>query len=389
MLETQKYLFSLPDDVHYLNCATMSPSLKSVEAAGIKGILRKSQPFTITQDDFFDTIEVVKMAFAQLINCPDSQRIAVMGSLSYGMATVAKNVIHKKLLSNRKDIILIGDEFPSAVYAWDELQELGANVKLIAAPDVLENRGKIWNEKLLQSIDNQTILVCLSPTHWSDGTLFDVEIIGEKCRSVGALFVIDGTQHIGAYPFDIQLVKADAVICAAYKWLLGAYNSAVAYFGEWFDEGVPLEQNWAMRKNSNDFKNLIHYQTEYRPKAYRYNMGEMSNFIALPMLAEALHQINIWGVSSIQNYATSLIINHLQDIKNVGFWIEDASFRSNHLFGIRLPKGVELAPIQQALLAQKVYVSYRGDAIRVSLHLWNDSQDIETFLKILLLQRFK
>jgi hypothetical protein len=25
LLENQKHLFSLPDDVHYLNCATMSP----------------------------------------------------------------------------------------------------------------------------------------------------------------------------------------------------------------------------------------------------------------------------------------------------------------------------------------------------------------------------
>jgi hypothetical protein len=51
MSQNQKHLFSLPEDVYYLNCATMSPLLKSVEEAGIKGLLRKSQPYEITQDD--------------------------------------------------------------------------------------------------------------------------------------------------------------------------------------------------------------------------------------------------------------------------------------------------------------------------------------------------
>jgi hypothetical protein len=51
-LTCQKHLFSLEDGIHYINCATMSPNLKSVEKAGIQGILRKSQPQRITQESF-------------------------------------------------------------------------------------------------------------------------------------------------------------------------------------------------------------------------------------------------------------------------------------------------------------------------------------------------
>ncbi len=383
MLSNQKHLFSLPDDVHYLNCATMGPSPKSVEAAGIEGLLRKSQPYGITQDHFFDTLEIVKTEFAKLINCTDNQRIALMGSVSYGLATVTKNLLKRNLAQAGKKIVMVGEEFPSIVYAWDELKKNGVAIELVTAPNSLENRGQLWNKKLLENIDTQTLLVCISPSHWSDGTLFDLQAIGERCREVGAFFCIDGTQHIGAYPFDIQVVKADFVIVATYKWLLGPYGNALAYMSEWFDEGSPLEQNWAMRKDSNDFKNLVNYQSEYRPKAYRYNLGEMSNFTNLPMIAEALRQINEWGISAIQNYAKTLAYSYLEDLREAGYWIEEEGYRANHMFGIRLPQGVDLSKIQQELLAQKLFVSYRGSAIRVSVNVWNEDAGLEILTNVL------
>jgi selenocysteine lyase/cysteine desulfurase len=363
MSQNQKHLFSLPEDVYYLNCATMSPLLKSVEEAGIKGLLRKSQPYEITQEHFFDTIELVKSAFAKTIQCSDNQRIAYMGSVSYGMATVVKNILYKGLAERGKKIVTVGSEFPSDVYAFDELKTKGVRVEQVAAPYTLLNRGKIWNERFLESIDKNTIAVCLSPTHWADGTLFDLIAIGKRCREVDALFLID------------------FVVSAAYKWLLGPYGSALAYLSDWFDDGVPLEQNWAMRKNSNDFKNLINYETEYRPKAYRYNIGEMSNFISLPMVLAAIEQINKWQVATIQNYAKSLLDKYLDAIQNAGCWIEQEAYRSNHLFGIRLPEGKDVAKIQTHLAQNKVFVSYRGSAMRVSLHLWNDENDMDLLME--------
>ena len=232
MLTCQKHLFSLPESVHYLNCATMSPLSKSVEEAGVQGLRRKSQPYEITQEHFFDTAETVKQRFAQLINCPDAGRIAIMPSVSYGMAIVAKNLSRKNQITSLHKVIVVGEEFPSGVYAWDELvAEQNLRLDTITAPDILENRGQIWNEILLDVIDEHTLAVCVSPTHWADGTLFDLLKIREKCTQYGALLVIDGTQHVGAFEFDVELIKPDFMVCGVYKWLLGPYSSALAYCG--------------------------------------------------------------------------------------------------------------------------------------------------------------
>jgi selenocysteine lyase/cysteine desulfurase len=373
MLTSQKHLFSIDEGVHYLNCATMSPNLKTVEAAGIEGILRKSNPQKITQETFFETTEPVKNNFAKLINCPDAERIAIIPSTSYGMAIVAKNLGYKPNLRAGQEILMVHEEFPSDVYAWEGVcMEKGLVIKTIKPPATLENRGKFWNENLINSINANTCMVVISPTHWADGTRFNLEAIGQQCRLYGALFIIDGTQSIGALPFDIQIVRPDALINVGYKWLLGPYSSGVAYFGEYFDTGLPIERNWINRVGSEEFRN---------PKADRYNMGERSNFILNPMLAKSLEQLLDWGIPNIQEYCKNLMENPLTILQSEGYWVENENYRANHLIGLRVPTGADVSKIQAALKLRNVSVSFRGDAIRVSTNVFNETQDVEMFVE--------
>ncbi|MFN0216249.1 MAG: aminotransferase class V-fold PLP-dependent enzyme [Saprospiraceae bacterium] len=383
VLDCQKHLFSFPEEVHYLNCAAMSPLSKSVESVGLQSVLRKSKPHEITQEQFFDTLEVVKSRFALLVNCsPES--VAMMPSVSYGMAIVVKNLLKKRNISAQQKILLVGEEFPSDVYAWDELvQEKGVRVEIVKAPDILNGRGKVWNERLLEAMDDSTLAICISPIHWADGTKFDLQAIGERCRQNRTFFAIDGTQCIGGYPFDLQKVKPDFLVCAAYKWLLGPYGNTLAYFGDFFNEGTPLEQTWAGRLGSQEFKDLINYQPQYRPGAYRYNMGEFSNFIQLPMVAEGLQHILDWTPEGIQSYAHQLLADPLSQLKNAGFWVEEETHRASHLFGIRPIQGQDLNRIKQALLDENIFVSYRGASIRVSINVWNDKADLDCLVKVL------
>lgn len=54
-MRCQKTKFILSKKVTYLNCAYMSPMLKKVEKAGVKGIKQKRKPYHITPIDFFKT----------------------------------------------------------------------------------------------------------------------------------------------------------------------------------------------------------------------------------------------------------------------------------------------------------------------------------------------
>jgi selenocysteine lyase/cysteine desulfurase len=380
-LACQKHLFSLPSDVHYLNCAYMAPLAHSVEAAGVAGLQRKRVPSRIRPEDFFEESDLVRRRFASLVNVPDPQRIALIPSVSYGIATVAKNTP----LKAAQNVVVVDEQFPSNVYAWRRLcQERGATLRTARPPEAVDARGRTWNERILASIDRDTALVALGHVHWADGTRFDLEAIGSRCRAVGAALVVDGTQSVGALPFDVQHLQPDALICAGYKWLLGPYSIGVAYFGPRYDNGVPLEENWIAREGSQHFGGLVRYTDAYQPGAIRYDVGERSNFVLLPMLAAALEQIGAWGPASIQSYCRSLTQDLLTAARAMGFQLEDETWRSAHLFGIRVPPHLSTDRLREALAARNISVSVRGSAVRIAPHVYNDTSDVEALHDALL-----
>lgn len=383
MLACQKHLFSLPENVAYLNCAYMSPQCEAVEMAGYQGVARKNRPFEISVADFFEPVVHLKKLFARLIRATDFERVAVIPSVSYGMANVVKNV----KASPGQNIVTVAEVFPSNYYAWQRLAgETGATVRLVEAPTFPipagRSRGEIWNEKILEAIDSQTIAVSLPHVHWADGTLFDLATIRRRSREVGAFLVIDGTQSVGILPFDFAAIEPDALICAGYKWMLGPYGLGLAWYGEHFDDGLPIEENWINRLGSDDFQNLVNYQPAYQPKAYRYCMGENSQFIAAPMLSAALELLLDWGVENLQAYAVQRSQPYLEKLEKMGCWVERPGYRGGHLAGVRLPAGADLEKLKSDATAANVYVSFRGSAVRVSTHVFNDVEDFERLLEV-------
>jgi len=355
----------------------MSPLLKKVENAGVKGIKKKRKPFHISSQDFFNESDTVRLLFSQLINNPDPNRVCLITSVSYGLANVTKNIPFK----NGK-ILLVEEQFPSNVYPWLRLQENGFQIELVKATDSAR-RGQSWNEEILQAIDSKTRVVSIGHVHWSDGTLFDLAAIRKKLDEVGGLLIIDGTQSVGALPFDVQEIRPDALICAAYKWLMGPYSIGLAYYGSQFDHGKPIEENWINRKNSENFSGLVDYEPDYREGSLRYEVGEHSNFILIPMLHEALNQLLRWNPEAIQEYCKNLIKTPLQEIGELGFEIEDEAYRASHLFGIRMGESMDENKTRDCLQKNRVNVSFRGSAIRVSPHVYNDEMDMRKLVKAL------
>ena len=76
-LASQRYLFEIPHDVAFLNCAYISPLPKVSLSAGDRGLRRKAQPWTIAAADFFTSSETVRKLFADLINA-DADDVALL-----------------------------------------------------------------------------------------------------------------------------------------------------------------------------------------------------------------------------------------------------------------------------------------------------------------------
>ena len=372
-LGSQRDLFEIPEDIVYLNCAYMSPQLRPAREAGERAVSRKSRPWELTPDDFFEEVEELRALFARLVG-GEADGVAIVPSVSYGISVAAANVS----VGEGEKIVILEDQFPSNVYAWRALAERsGAELIIVPRPEDFD-----WTRALLEEIDADTAVVAVPNCHWTDGSLVDLARVGEGAREARAALVVDGIQSLGAHPFDVSEVRPDFLVASSYKWLLGPYGVGFMHVGEEYREGEPIEHNWINRRGSQDFSGLVDYQDAFQPGARRYDVGERSNFALLPMAAEALRQLIDWGVENVSETIGTLTDLVEERAEELGIATIPKERRARHMIGLMLGPD---APDDLAtrLTTHNVFVSVRGESVRVSPHLYNTEKDVELLFEIL------
>lgn len=374
LIACQRALFEIGEGVAYLDCAKMSPLSRAAVEAGRRGLERKARPWDVWAEHFFDESERVRALFAELIgSTPDD--VAIIPSVSYGMATVMANV---PVAAGQK-IVTLGEDFPSGILAARALGER-AEAQVVTVPR--PGAGGDWTADLIAAIDGATGLVLSPHTHWICGTMIDIEAVARRCRSVGAALVLDTTQSTGALPLDLAAVDPDYLIATAYKWLMGPYSLGFLYVAPRHQNGRPLEEAWISRSNAQDFRGLCAYETAFAPGARRFDMGERANFALLPVAGEALRQLLEWGVKNISE--TLGAANAALEARLAEHGVLAQERRAPHFLSVRFPEGLPEG-IEGKLAAAGVHVSLRGEWMRITQHVYNDEADIERLLAALCL----
>jgi selenocysteine lyase/cysteine desulfurase len=369
----QRDLFEIPEEIVYLNCAYMSPQLRAAREVGEKAVARKSSPWELTPDDFFEDAEQLRGLFARLVG-GDADGVAIVPSVSYGISVAVANVGVRE----GEKIVILEDQFPSNVYAWRELaKQSRAKIVTVPRPGDFD-----WGRALLEEIDAETAVVAVPNCHWTDGSFVDLVRVGERAREVGAAFVVDAIQSLGAQPFEVSEVRPDFLVASSYKWMLGPYGIGFMYVAEEYREGRPIEHNWINRRGSQDFSRLVGYQDTFQPGARRYDVGERSNFVLLPMAAEALRRLIDWEVENVAETIGTLTDLIEEKAGELGIATIPKERRARHMIGLMLGHD---APDDLAtrLTHHNVFVSVRGDSVRVSPHLYNTKEDVERLFDVL------
>ena len=375
IIPNQKHLFTIPDDVSFINCAYMSPLLKKVNEAGVAAINKRNSPWEYKiKDDWFGPAETVRSLFAEIIQS-SKENIALIPSVSYGIATAANNI----LLTPQQKILLLDQQYPSNVYSWRALSDkTGAEIITIK-----KEPGQTWTDAIITNIDSNTGLVAIPNCHWTDGSFIDLEKVSVETKKVNSRLVIDASQSLGAYPLDINKIKPDFLVTVGYKWLLGSYGLGYLYADDKYcQSGTPIEFSWLNKLGSEDFSKLIDYEDDYKPGARRFDMGEFSAFTNLQMAIAALTQIKDWGVENIQE-TISLLTNEIElRAKARGFETPERESRMGHIIGIRFPNK-DVGELAKKLAENKITISIRGNSMRVAPHLYNDEKDIDRLFEFL------
>jgi selenocysteine lyase/cysteine desulfurase len=374
VIDNQRSLFDIPPDVTYLNLAAHSPLLKSVYDAGIEGLGRKYHPWDLDLAKTPAEAERLRGLFAALIGAGAGD-VAIVSSTSYAVETAARNLA----LGKGRKVIALQDQFPSNVLSWRHLAaEVGGELHFVARP-----ANDDWTQAVLEALDGTVDIAALPPCHWSDGSRLDLVTIGARCRELGIALVVDATQAVGAMPFDVKEIQPDYVACSAYKWLLCPYTLGFLYAAPHRQSGTPIEFHRWNHAGVSVSATGVGYPEGYNEGARRYDMGEVNNFILMPMAVQALTQLGLWTPDAIQAYTKPLTQAVADGARARGWTVPADEFRVGHYIAMK-PRGALKPGIVQRLQKEwKVNVSERAGGIRVAPHLFNDMADVERFFEAL------
>jgi selenocysteine lyase/cysteine desulfurase len=100
------------------------------------------------------------------------------------------------------------------------------------------------------------------------------------------------------------------------------------------------------------------------------------------MANEALRQILDWGVENVSETIGGLTDLIEEEARERGIEAVPKESRARHMIGLKLGSAAP-GNLAARLAAQGVYVSVRGESVRVSPHLYNTEEDVGRLFEVL------
>lgn len=299
--------------------------------------------------------------FARLIGAAPEE-VGICYSASDGIASVASALT----FDERPRVVTTPFEFPTVHYVWQAQARRGAELVVIQ-PDGHE----LTLDRYADAINARTGIVTATLVCYKNGFRTSwLRELADLAHEHGAYLFVDAYQGLGAVPLDVKAEHIDFLVSGSLKYLLGLPGAGFIYVRRELIESLrPMMTSWQAQEDG--FAPSLNYAVDAR----RFQMGSAVN-ISLYAAHAGMGLILDAGPAEIGRSISALATYAIHQATALGFDVitpEDPN-RRGPLVAIRTANADQLV---RALATERIVVSHRAGAVRVSLHHYNTREDID------------
>jgi selenocysteine lyase/cysteine desulfurase len=367
-------LFPHAGKIVYFNTASYGPFCTPVADA-----IRENLDLRLTaeRDDSHDAFvnrDWLRNAYADMIGA-DARQIGIGMNTSHGL-----NVAAFGLPLQQGDEVLLSDiEFPAAAYVFRAASESrGLEIHR------LESRDMYFDIDLFErAIGKRTRVLAVSWVQFFNGYKNDLAEIAAVCKKHEIFLVVDGIQGMGVEPISIQEVGVDVFSAGCQKWMLSPQGCGFFYLSDKVRDRIkPPFMSWLGADWGVKFTDLFHYDKPYFDSAERFELGYYVTLNLLGMQA-AVRIFQELGIENIRDHNYALIDRLVAYIESNPYYSVTSSMIPKHRSSLVTFTCDDLRELHRAILKSGIICVRREGSIRVSVHLFNNEDDIDRLIGVL------
>jgi kynureninase len=307
-----------------------------------------------------------------LMNAP-ANSVAIHGNVTQCQAVVASCF---DFTGRRNKVVYTDLNFPSVMYFWEAQRQRGARVHMVKTGSLVE----VPTERLLDAIDDETLLVPISHVIFRSSYVNDARAICEKAHRVGAHVILDTFQSLGSgVPVDVQALNVDFACGGVLKWLCGGPGTAYLYVRpDLAGELEPKFTGWLAHENPFAFEIG---PSRYTQGPYRFMNGTpnvSALYAALPGL-KILRELDPSEVRAKSKRLTARIVA-LAEQRGWRVSAPRDPERRGGTVAVDMPHSKAVCA---GLLKRDVLVDWRpGAGVRMSPHFYNKDEEIDFAMSV-------
>ena len=359
----------------FLDCAYQGPLPRAAVERIHQAIEIKTRPHHLDAAEYFRLPQSVRTRIARMTGA-EADEIAITSSAMQGIGIAAAGL----KWAEGDEVVVATSNFPSNLFTWLHLRRKGVIVKVIRPVG-----GALTPAQVSAELTSRTRVLALDWVDYSTGSRIDLACFGALIHERGGLFVVDGSQGVGANELNLHEVPVDVLACAAYKWLLGPYGTGFAYVARPLLGRLDVSViNWYSVEGAEDFDSLPDEDFRLIHDARVFDAGETGNFINLHGLDASLEFIEGVSIRAVYEHCRRLLRRLEEGLRAQGYRLSAASLPGHEstILCYCASTAEATTKLHQKLRENHIAVSLRHGMIRVSPYVYNDESDIERLLEV-------